>query len=65
MDSMGQERLHVKAIINYFLPDLPTSSADHQKQCLPVLLAGQDVSSQQDIPLLATSESSKSMGLRC
>lgn len=62
---LGRDRLHVRALINCFLQDLPASSANHQKQHVPVLVAGQDVSSQQDVPLLATSESSKSMGLLC
>lgn len=59
---LGQDRRCVRALINHFLPDLLTISAKHQKQHDPTLLAGLDVSSQQDTPLLTTSESTNSTG---
>lgn len=62
---LGQDRLCVRALINHFLSDLLTTSTKHQKQHYPMLLAGQDVSSQQDIPLLTASESMNSTGLLC
>nr|XP_047931744.1 uncharacterized protein LOC125184232 [Anser cygnoides] len=57
---LGQHRCRVKACSSSFMPDWPDSSGHCQKKQVPVLLARQDGSSQQDVLLLGTSESSKS-----